>query len=211
MAIAFDKTGSANTVAGTTVTLSSFAATSDNSIAIIYLFKDTGDTVTGVTVNGNAATYVNKQNLTGTQWGYIYYYLNPPTSAVNYVATSSASSYWDIAVSIYSGAKQSGQPDSNNTGSASPSVTLSTTVVASDCWLASYARNTVSGVPAAGTGTTSRGTTSLFRYGDSNGTVGTGAQTMQYTAAAGTTGGIIVSIAPSVAGGSVNSNFFAFM
>lgn len=197
MAIAYDTGGTTNAYGPATIT-HNIAATSADSIAMIVVFKDSGDTVTGVTVGGNAATYVGKQNLTGDQWGYIYYYLNPPTSSTAYTATASASgSYWDISVDIYSGAKQSGQMDSSATGTATGNLTFSTTVVASNCWLFSYARNAVIGVPAAGTGTTSRTATTLYRTGDSNGVVGTGAQTMQYTAATGTTAGIIVSIAPA--------------
>ena len=129
----------------------------------------------------------------------MYYFIAPNTTAVNHDINSSASNDTDHHIVSYSGAKQSGQMDSFATGTATGNLTLSTTVVATDCWLISWGRNSVIGPPGAGTGTTQRVAGTYHRTGDSNGTVGTGAQTMQWTNATGTTVGIIASIAPALA------------
>lgn len=112
----------------------------------------------------------------------------------------------------YTGAKQSGQPDSsfkdlyNTTGHTSWS--LSTTVVASNCWLVAGMVDD-SNAPTAGSGTTMR-QNSASGYGgfDSNGTVSTGSQTLNFAFSSSTKQtGIIVSIAPSVAAATANPAF----
>lgn len=175
----------------------SFTATGSDRISVATVFAGGGDLVTSYQVNAVSGTQVTKENgIGGNNWGYMYYFIAPSASAVNHDINSSASNDTDFNIISYSGAKQTGQMDSFAIGTATGNLTLSTTVVASNCWLISWGRNTAAGLPAAGTGTTLRVSGTYHRTGDSNGTVGTGAQTMQWTNATGTTVGIIASIAP---------------
>lgn len=215
MAIAFDTAGGDyeynTSTSGCTFSL---AAASANSIAILFVYANPGSNDPNwaniPTVNGVAATLIGTAyNFTGTQYLYAYYLLNPPTSSVAYTLTTDdigADRDCELHALIYSDAAQSGQPDSNNTGTGTPTATLSTTVVAANCWLVSAARNVDFGVPTASTGTTARSTAfdTAFASGDSNGTVGTGAQTMAWTAGSGATSGLIISIAPAVAAAVTN-------
>lgn len=208
MALAFDTSGGDyeynTSTSGCTFNLTAGAA---NSIAILFVrFTYTGATSAWAntpTVGGNSATQIGSDHtISGEQMFRAYYYLNPPTSSTAYlVTTDDINVNRDIGmqVLIYSDANQSGQPDSNASANATGNLTLSTTVVAANCWLVSCARNIAVGPPTAGSGTTIRGagTEIAFAAGDSNGTVGTGSQSMGWNAAASTTGGIIVSIAPT--------------
>lgn len=203
MAIAFDKQGSTyNSGTGTTTTVNMITSGS-NRIAFVSCVTGTGTdplATNALTVGGSAGTFVNKWNLSGAQWEYLFMFVNPPTAATDYVITAPNNTDVDMQVVTYNGAKQTGQPDSSNTGTTTGNLTLSTTVVASNCWLVSMARNTSAGVPTAGTGTTDRVVTQTYQAtGDSNGTVGTGSQSMGWNAATGTTAGIIASIAPAAA------------
>ena len=198
MAIATDAFGFArvNTVgAASTVTL---AAAEANEVAVIYIWNDAAATPT-VTVNGVSATQVGTGiNITGTQYIRAFYFANPPTSSVNYVGTT-VGGKTEIHVLLYKGGKQTGIPDSFNsqTGGLSPQ-TISTTVVATGCWLVSMSRDYDTGVNNASTGTTLRNAGIGAASGDSNGTVGTGSQGMTWTGNDGAShlGQFIVSIAP---------------
>lgn len=207
MAIAYDTSAGLYTTASDTSTVN-LAASASGSIAVILCTNGNGAALSGVTVDGVAATLISSNNFAGTGYFSSWYYLNPPTSAVDYVATATdATDDVEICVLIYSGAKQSGQPDSTANANGSPSVTISTTTVADNSWLASVSRNTSSGPPAAGTGTTSRRALSLSNYGDSAGAkTPAGSHSMQWTAGSGTTYAMIVSIAPSTGGGSGPAN-----
>lgn len=120
-----------------------------------------------------------------------------------HVAAASADHVF-LSTSAYSGAKQTGQPDSHadHAGVASPA-TGTTTVVASSSWLVMCASGE-SGSTSAGTSTTQRAgdgfAGNLTAIMDSNGTVGTGAQSLNATSA-GNIAWNIVSIAPAAGGG----------
>lgn len=204
MALANDNTlNHYNSGSVTTDTFSYTTGAISNGIMVVFVYTNGtgGDIVTGVTYNGVALTKQNAITINGaTQFISAWELVNPATGANNIVVNTSAATDIGTWVSTYSGAKQTSQPDSINTGSASGNVTLSTTVVAANSWLVSATRNSSVGVAGAGTGTTIRGTTTSvpFAGGDSNGTVSTGSQSMQWTAGAGTTAGCIMSISPGV-------------
>jgi hypothetical protein len=205
MALAYDTSNSQYQGGGAANSISVTAA-SANSIAVIFLFWGTGGShapnATGVTVAGSSSGVTQiGSDFTAADSSYkirAYYYLNPPTSATTYACgMTNTSDDNTLHVLIYSGAKQSGQVDSSNTGSSASPLTLSTTVVTSNCWLVSAVRDR-GGAPSASTGTTMRQNPgpNANQSGDSNGVVGTGAQTMAWTGS-GVIGGFIVSIAPS--------------
>jgi len=198
--IAYNTGGTNYCGAGTTCTVTTTSSGFDR-IAIITIINGTGDVVSSVDVGGVNATFIQKYNISGTQWQYIYYYIAPPTASTAYNVNTSVSSDNDVTVLTYTGASQTAQPDSYSTGSGSPNATLSTTVVTANSWLVSVCRNTSTGNCSAGTGTTNRFAGTYGNAGDSGGNVGSGTQNMQWTAGAGNTYGTIVSIAPSGGGG----------
>lgn len=160
-----------------------------------------GDTVTSMTYNAVSLTKVNSANVSGNQWVTCWYLKSPATGANNLVVNMSSATDVESRAQTYTGTDTTTQPDSSNTGTATGNLTLSTTVVAANSWLASGARNNSTGAMGAGTGTTKRGADNAFNAGDSNGTVGTGSQSMAWTAASGSSAGCIISIKEAAAGG----------
>lgn len=215
MAIEYDKSGQGQ---GTTSGSVSLAAATTGETAVffvVYAFANT--TLGNVTVNGSTTgvTQIGSEftNADNTWKMRAYYFNNASTSSVAYaVAGSGADPAVKILVSLFRGVGST-QPDSSGTGTGVLNVTLSTTVVAANCWLVSAAiQRGVSGQPTGGTGTTSRtGNGTDWAIGDSNAIVGTGSQSMAWNGGGVTTsiGGIIISISPGSA--SVNSGFFNFM
>lgn len=210
MAPAFDAVGSDYEYnVSTTGCQFNMAATASGGIAIIFLAYNPAaqgvDWANTPTVNGVSATQIGTPyNYSGTQYLRAYYFLDPPTSSVAYIAsTDNVGVDRDIEMlaAIYTDANQTGQVDSSNTGTGTPTATLTTTVVASNCWLVSIGRNTTFGTVNVGTGTTNRKTGVSANIGDSGGTVGTGSQSMAWTQASGDTFGFVVSIKPTAAGG----------
>lgn len=200
MAIAFDAVSSGADNPTTALTYS-HTCTGSNLILITYVWVEDGaDIVTGITYNSVAMTRVDTiQHSGGAKRSYMYYLLNPATGAHNVVVSTSAGDNVHSISASYTGAKQSGQPDSSNkTAQASgATLTLSTTVVASNCWLVSGVGD--SNGSAASTGTTERTSgAGVANIGDSNGVVGTGSQSMVWSPGNSGTeeAGIIVSIAP---------------
>jgi hypothetical protein len=226
MAIAFDaqsNSGAPGWGASATTLTWSHTCTGSNRILIVgaYGYMASGGliAITGVTYNGVALTKIAGINGTAdalNQNTELWYLIAPATGANNIVITWASSvqfksgsgmSYTDVDQTSPIDSSATGQ--SGSTGSASAtSQTLTTTVVASNCWLTGIV-SARGGVPAAGTATTLRGTnTSSFSSGgDSNTTVSTGSQSLQWTSTNGAwPGGVIASIKPFVATG--NFGFF---
>lgn len=210
MAIAYNTAGWANSGTANSSSVNVTASGSDRK-AIIFAWGDF-DNVPTVTVGGSSSgvTQIGTAlTLTGNQKIYAYYYDNPPTSSTAY-AVSETNSYPEIHVLCYTGCA-TGSADSYASKTADTALDLTTTVVASGCWLVSSARDYSDGDIVASTGTTSRNAGAGIESGDSNGTVGTGAQTMNWSNnGSGSTGGFVVSIAP-LATATANAGFFAFM
>lgn len=179
MAIAFENTVSAYTGSGTSVTVAHAAGASGRKAILVIL--STLATPTAVTVDGVAATAVRATLFTVIA-GSIYYFDSPPSGSVNYVATQAATDEIEIGVLIYSGMATGGADSSADNIVVDTTLTVTTTVVASGCWLTGLSISSGS-LPAAGTGTTVRtGATDTRIVGaDSNATVGTGSQSLQFT------------------------------
>lgn len=208
MALSLDTTALApyNTSTGSTSVNATAGAT--GAIAFMWTWTGTGDNLTGVTVGGSATGVTLVGSVTdGGQTIRCYYYLNPSTSSTAYAATTSnVGEGVEMIVHLYAAAKQTGQPDSSASATGIATLALTTTVVAANCWLACALRNrTAGGTPTAGSGTTLRVSGSGISSYDSNGTVGTGAQSLNVSAAGGNAIlGYVVSMAPSVAGGAAS-------
>lgn len=201
MAIAYDSSAQ-GTSSGSSITFSHTCTGSNLALVVFSRFYQ-GDHVTGVTYNSVAMTQVNKRQDSAGNDAYTYFYIltAPSTGANNVVISADASpsiSFGGTAAS-YTGAKQTGQPDSSNSqSSTSATMTMSTTVVASNCWLVGGTSNFRA--TSAGTGTTNRQQIAgdPVTLSDSNGTVGTGSQSLEWTQSDSTISAQhILSLAPS--------------
>lgn len=173
-------------------------------------------TPTPPTYNGVSMTLVTSCSVSATSdtiW--LYSLMNPATGA-NTVTCTLLNTIGGVGVSVsYSGVSPIGFPDShfydttNVTGTGSLAETVSTTVIASNCWLLGFnlsiaSNNNTSG---ASSNRTDRQNSLDGTYGhliasDSNGTVATGSQSITYTSTAPTgnlySASFVLSIAPYV-------------
>lgn len=143
----------------------------------------TTDNITAVSFGGSAMTLASKIGPITSDYGvFVYYLANPPTGSQTFSITG-GSALTNKLIS-YTGAQ--GTIDSSgtgfNNGSALNNQSVSSTVVASNCWILTGSRNDVSAdiLSASGVASTNRVSTnntgSPVLY-DSNGTVSTGNQT----------------------------------
>lgn len=216
MAIALDSSNITSALTGPTLTFS-HTCSGSNRILFVGAFaaSATTETITGVTYNSVAMTRIDFNNPQSNWELSLWYLIAPSTGAHNVVITASTTVVVIAGASIsYTGALQSGVPDSSAKKTQSTtSITQSTTVVASNCWVVGWG-TTGNGSISAGSGMTSRGDIDSpqgsFESGDSNGTVATGAYSMTLTGGGSDSMGIIMaSFAPAAS--TVNSNFLSFM
>lgn len=213
-AIALDATAGSTAVNNTTISWNHVVSGSDRILWAAHVINSASDLDTSCVFNTTetmslAAKFLNVPE--SINYTYLYYLVAPSTGTHAIVCTTSSSILQEGSSVSYTGAKQTGQPDSTNTGGsgAATSFTLSTTVVATNCWLVGVLRDNGAG-PSAGTGTTLRVTFGTFAaiQVDSNGTVGTGSQSLQATVGvAAAWSGIVASMAAvdSVTGPPVGS------
>lgn len=212
-AIALDTSADGGTSSSVSLTYAFTATGSNIFLHTGYLGHTTSDAVTAVTWNTTEvltqmATSIKIANTryTGT-WGRA----NATSGTHNMVIAFSTGSVW-AGTASYSGVSSSTPPDSTaSNGGTTTALTVTTTVVASNCWLIGAGGGAVSGPLAGGTGTTQRqtidGQSTLF---DSNGTVGTGSQSLQETGSSQGMDMIVCSIAPFSAGASGPANLKSY-
>lgn len=99
----------------------------------------------------------NSPNSTG-QFLYVYYLANPTSGTNNVVITVNSSIEMHACAAAYTGAAQTGLPDSvaTQTAGSGTSAILTTTTVADNAWMFGIFRNDSAGNGSAGTGTTQR-------------------------------------------------------
>lgn len=214
MAIGFDVYTLGVTGSGTSLTYAHTTSGSDRGlvIGVIGAQAGTGDVVTGVTYAGVAMTKLQTiapgANNGSDRYRYLFYLANPALGTNNVVISASATTFLQGDTGSYTGTKQTGQPDSTNKAtqvSGSSSFSVSTTVVAPNCWLVAFVSEATGVNISAGAGTTNRNPPAVVAFSDSNGTVGTGSQSLAWTSvASGSWGGMILSMAPAVASGPAN-------
>ncbi len=197
-AIAFPGTAEDNTVGASPRTIASVVVSGSNPMLFVTPNAASANT-TAVTFNTTETlTIVDINRNVSSAYIISMWQLGTPTATTANVSMVSTGSLGGCALS-YSGC--AGTVDSSH-GSASAGTTpvnCTTTVVASNCWLVGVWSDDGTN-PAAGTGTTQRaqwqGGTGA---GDSNGTVSTGSQSLQftYTGGSGSSGYVVASFAPA--------------
>lgn len=204
MPIAFDATSTATGAA--TLTWSHTCTGNSRILFVGVLDTVAADNVTGATYAGVAMTLIAKQANSAGQYAYLFYLISPATGANNIAVTASAADVLRGDAISYTGAKQSNQPDSSNTGTAVASATFapSTTSVADNCWIVSFGKN-LSGANTAGANTVVRqdsGAVDGCYMADSNAARSAGANALNLSTAVATDwAGVIASIAPSSGAG----------
>lgn len=203
-AIAFDTSSvgaNTNTFGHNSPLTYNYTCTGSNPLLVTLTFNFQ---VTGAqaAVTYNAASMTQLATIDVVSLGHLqfFYTVGPPTGSSNQVAVTFTASNDMVSHSAsYSGVSQTGFPDSSTTNfGVSGTLTATTTVVASNCWLIGMSGNGNT-APTAGTNCTIRqnggGFTSALA--DSNGTVGTSGQTMTETVGSTSWSMILASIAPS--------------
>jgi hypothetical protein len=161
MAIAFNAATSASNSASATLTFAHTVSGSNTMLLVGFIAnKATVPAVSSVTYNGVAMTATSASPLTvsATVKNHLYYLVNPTTGANNVVITFASAPDGIAANALsYTGAKQTGQPDSQmSTASTGATATLTTTTVANGSWLVGVFRNDSTGNGTAGGSTTQR-------------------------------------------------------
>ncbi len=168
MAIAFDAVSSGGGSGATSETFSHTCSGTNRLLFVGGFNQEASSTITGVTYDGEALTEIASSSQTNNSVS-LWYLIAPATGANDVVVTRSSSTDALIGVAVsYTGAKQSGVPDSDNTGGSSSgsSLTISTTTVEDNCWITGIFRNEVA-VNSAGSNTTMRNSSSIA-MGDTN-------------------------------------------
>lgn len=148
-----------------------------------FLEIQSGDTVSAHTYNSVSLVLSGKGNRGDGRFGHLYC-LTAPATGSNTVSVTAGSGVIYMTVITHSGTKQTSQPDSSATATPSTSsspYSLSTTVVATGCWLVGVADwSSGTSVTEPGTQRTpvKAGGTVAVAMTDSNGTVGTGSQSL---------------------------------
>lgn len=184
MALAFDAAAQGSSTTNP-LTFSHTTSTNANRILFVGVRWYQGDNLTSVTYAGVAMTQINKRqdNVGNDAYTYLYYLTSPATGANNVVVTGTGNPNIRVeAVSAsYTGDKGFVIDSSNMQSSTSSTMTMSTTVVKSNCWLVGISSNFRATSPGAGTTERQEIAGDPFAIDDSNGTVSTGSQSLQWT------------------------------
>ena len=203
--IAFDN---ATTEGNTSETVKTYSHTVNDDTSGILFVTATGpftaeSNVQSVTYAGEAMTLIaSKSNGANNRRAFLFYLVGPTVGINNVVLTFNTTYNSASSAMSYTGASQTGVPDSFAVRNATEDpFTQSTTVIATGSWLVGIAQNNEENY-TAGTGLTIRGSAvNGMAAGDSNGTVSTGSQSMSWDVTSSFEHqGVIASFAPDEAG-----------
>lgn len=165
MSIAFDAQSTV-TVSSASSISGSHTCASGSVLVVGIILKDSGNTqhVISGTYGGVSFSFVSTTSTTNRVLE--LWICNAPPSGVNTISftfSGSTSNGADYRAMSYTGAIQSGQPDSHNQGTTAPAVgniSISTTTIAATTWLVGFAQLDNGGTITAGSNTFYRGSTS---------------------------------------------------
>jgi hypothetical protein len=213
--IAFDAAaGGSNGGAGGNFDFTGLTIGSGSNRAIVVTITANANStqITGATWDqggtNQAMTQVGGSQIGGSaRYMWLFLLLGPTSGNKTLRVFQSGGDYIQVAAASYTGVQQTGQPDSQaDHAGQTPPVTATTTVVAANCWLIGGASDASTGSTlAAGSGTSLRATDSpnnIEAIFDSNGTVGTGSQSLHINNPGGSgTVWNVLSLAPDTGGG----------
>lgn len=199
MAIAFDAQANSAYSPATSVTWS-HTISGSNKLIVAGAYLGTSASASA-TYNGVAMTQIGTglAMVGGASGQYLrmFYLINPAAGANNCVISSAADIY-GMSVS-YTGAKQSGQPDSTNqsASASTTSHTVNTTTVDDNSWLVAVCYGQTATV-GAGTTARSAAVAGVIFMADSNGAKSpAGSYGLNFTQSANFAGMIVASISPA--------------
>lgn len=201
MAIAFDSSAQGTVTGASSLSFAHTCSGADRFLAVfINVGGGAGDSVTGVTFNGDAMTRSTAATLIDfalNQSFFTYYLFNPDAATGNVVvSTNDTRNIRGIAQS-YTGVDQGGMLNGATTTTSGGTISITTTV--DNCWLAGGGRNLGTGEIVASTGTTQRqAVTGIYNTGDSNGPKSpAGSNSMSWTPNDADTKLFMIAFAPS--------------
>ena len=185
----------------TSQTPTSVAVSGSDTIGLVFVAGETGtDDITAVTWNSVSMTKIAAVQVPTDRWISVWWIANPASATT---ISFTGGTFWRSFSSYYTGAAQTGQPDSSatNTNTASTGITAATTVVADNSWLVLFQKDKTGGITytAANDIASMRANTDDggIAIGDSNTTVATGSRTGGVTSGTSSDhGAIAFSIAP---------------
>lgn len=179
-----DWTTSDNNVSG------SHTASGSSRIAIVASAM-ISTTLSSLTYDGNAMTQIGTAVLSNIRV-YLHYYIAPPTGSATVSLTTAGNAQKAFVVTTYTGVDQSSPIDVSNTGTSTSTASANLTTTVEDTWL--IAGGSFTSSISSFTGVTARPSLSIntANFGDSNGAVSAGAQTINLS---GTGNGALVSAA----------------
>ena len=181
-------------------------------VLTIHTFDSTG--ITSIAWNGDALTQVGTWNRYGgaNDWMGTFILVNPDVGSFNMVVDRTDANRHAFACVVYSGCKQTGQPDASSAVNSGSATTLSRSVasVADNCWhIFTLGEN--SSAPSSYTNVTSRSQNNgngNVTLGDSNSAktpAGTLTQDATWSGATGC-GAIQLTLAPSASTSTANAH-----
>lgn len=215
MAIAFDAKSQAGPF--TSGATQSVTQTCTGSNLILIAGVTYTGSISAATYNSVAMTLLAARTINGQNYA-MYYLVNPSTGSNNLSFTSSGVVLGLVGAS-YTGAKQTGQPDStNNSQTAGSSATVTDTIINTNCWLIG-----IGGAQGTGFSTFSSGDTERTQVvdapndwgldiSDKNGVVSVGSNSLSWSAnSAGATGGIVMGLLATDSALPANGNMLLVM
>lgn len=183
--------------------------TGTNPIIFVGAFGAIGsDNITGVTYAGVSMSLVDKEQISGDRWLYLFLLTAPSTGANNVVISANASIAIGGQSASYTGVKQTGQPDAftKNTGTSVTSLTTTLTTIADNSWTFMVLK-TIGNGPIAGSGTVRRQTANNMAIFDSNGAITpAGSASLIATFGSDNVASVMASFAPFVAASATDLN-----
>jgi hypothetical protein len=209
MAIAYDTSVHKQSDSGTSITWT-HTCTGSNLILLVCVMMSTSRSVSAISYNGVAMTFINRSSGGGAGQTVAWYYLiNPATGANTVSITIDSSSFCYPSSASYTGVDQTSPIDASTTtaNNAGSTITTTLTTTTDNCWTVLGVRDGADGATTASTGSTQRMATNTQIY-DSNGPVTpAGSKSMTLTACfVNNTTTTMVAIKPFVAGSSRKNN-----
>lgn len=200
MAIAFGAISAVDNA----ITQTSVAVSGSDTVGVVFVAGDDGsDSITSVDWGGSAMTKVNSSSVeVPTDRFLSVWVVANPASSATITFNDNADNYWRACSAYYTGASVPVDSQNVGTSSASTSISVATTVVASNCWLIMFQKDGTGGQTYSASGSLAsmrlNADAGGLAVGDSDGTVGTGSQTGTMTTGGSINhGAVAFSLAPA--------------
>lgn len=128
MAIAFADSGIGMYNATTSITVTKNFSTVTNAYLVFHFTLVSSNTISAVTWNGASLTSLNTPSAYNGHKNYWYGIANPDLGASYDAVVTASGNPYSLAIALYSGASQAGQPDAVDAGGSGSGTTASGTI-----------------------------------------------------------------------------------